>query len=157
MTDKDFYRPSDIRFSAAQVRWLIVHLQSIRAGFWPEEHEESGYVYLGGTRRSGRHRAYFETPVAIAAELQVRMERCGIDGLMLEYYYSIDVPDKLDLQMKLARYLNTTQKKINRRLSWALGYCCGWHRKQVSYHRYCVHRRSYEKRRARQLVSLAHR
>lgn len=147
--DDIWFSPSSIRFTREQVIWLLAHLQSISEGYWPTEHEEGGYVYMGGSRRSGRHRGYFETPVAIGAELKVRMERCETDGLALDYYLSSDTTDKLDLQLKLARYLDTTQKRINRRLGWALGYCCGWHRKQVSYHRYCVHRRSYEKRRAK--------
>jgi len=149
---EEYYRPGDIRFKASQLRWLIAHLYAIREGYWPTQNEESGYVYMGGPQRKGSHRAHFETPVAIGAELQVRLERCKIDGLMLEFYFCMDVPDKLDLQMKLARYLNTTQKNINRRIRFALGYCCGWRRKQISYGRYCIQRRSYEKERARRLA-----
>lgn len=152
---EEWYKPSEIRFRVSQIRWLIVHLQAIRAGYWPSQTE--GYVYLGGSERKGHHRAGFETPVAIGAELQIRAERCGIDGLMLEYCYQNDSPDKLDLEHKLARYLNTTQKKIHKRLRFALGYCSGWKRKDISYYRYCVERRSYEKRRAKLRVSLAHR
>ncbi|GAG88796.1 unnamed protein product, partial [marine sediment metagenome] len=68
---EEYYRPGDIRFKASQVRWLIAHLYAIREGYWPAKNEESGYIYMGGGKHKGSHRGYFETPVAIAAELQV--------------------------------------------------------------------------------------
>jgi len=143
-----WFAPEAISFNKGQVLWLLPHLYHIREGYWPEEHRESGYRYIGGNIHKSGHHAGFEVPATIAAELEHRMERCGVDGLILEYIGSLDFQDIETTAMKLSHYLRTSPSDIMWRYKAALAYCCGWWRKKASYNRYCIHRRSYEKKKA---------
>ena len=142
---EEWWAPRDIFFTQEQILWLLRHLYRIREGYWPEEHRETGYEYRGG-KPSGRKHASFEAPAAIAAELEYRMEKCGVDGLIMEYIVLADHMDMDVVDQKLAHYLHTTPVDIRRRFRLALKYCRGWWRKKVSYRRYCIQRQSYEQK-----------
>lgn len=144
-----WWPPYRIFFSVEQIPWLLQHLSMIREGYWPSEHRESGYEYIGGHQAGGRKSAYFETPVAIAAELEHRLESCGLDGMMLEFYAVADYSDDVAFENKLALYTGTTARQVHERIRNARYYCCGWKRKRVSYPRYCTQRRSYDSKKLR--------
>ena len=138
MTDKDFHSPASIVFSQEQVVWLIKHLAIIRTGCWPSDHKETGYT--GSKKRTINHRAYFETPVSIAAELDHRLESVGIDGILLEFAYSSETDDRLQLEQHLATAMRLDLDTIDRRIEQALRYCCGYRRKQRSYKAFRNHK-----------------
>lgn len=78
---KEFYSPREIHFSRQTARWVIQNLGSLRTGDWPPE--VSSYVDIPIGKRTVGRKAPFITPVECAAEITARMERCGIDGLIL--------------------------------------------------------------------------
>lgn len=78
---KDWYSPGEIHFTIKTALWLIQNLGSLRDGHWPPE--ASNYIDIPGTK-SSRRRAPFATPIEYAAEIETRLEKCGLDGLVLE-------------------------------------------------------------------------
>lgn len=121
---KNWYSPGEIHFSIQTVLWLIRNLGSLRDGHWPPE--ASNYIDIPGTK-SSRHRAPFATPVEYAAEIETRLEKCGIDGLILE---AIECWDKSVVSM--ASYFRMPEWSIRKRRKSALGYVASgparrWH------------------------------
>lgn len=119
---KVWYSPREIYFNRAQVLWLIKNLPALRAGTWPAE--ASSYIDIPLGKRTGRHKAYFETPAEFAAEIETRLERAGIDGLILEAIecWEKSIPS-------LAAYLRMPDWVIARRRRKALAFVAGWKRK----------------------------
>ena len=81
---KDWFAPGQIRFTVREALWLIQNLGSLQNGHWPPE--ASNYVDFIG-KKSGRHKAPFETAAEYYAEITDRLERCGQDG---RRYYTRD-------------------------------------------------------------------
>ena len=78
--DQVHYTPGEIKFTRAQALWLIHNLCALRSGAsWPTDATE--HVNVPGKKSTCR--APFTTPVEYAAEITIRMERCGLDGVML--------------------------------------------------------------------------
>ena len=111
----EFYAPKDIRFIRKHCLWLLHNLSTLRnEQRWP--HQETGYIDQPGGH-SHSQRAPFLTPVEYAAEITTRLEKCGIDGLIL---LAIECwgesPDTL------ARYLGMMPITIKRKGKSALRY-----------------------------------
>lgn len=137
--EKDFYSPSEISFSKPQVVWLLKHLAIIRVGSWPSDYKETGYT--GSKKGTLHHRAYFETPVSIAAELDHRIEQAGVDGILLEFVCSVDPADKVQLEYHIAQAMRLELNDIDRRIETALRFCSGYHRKSRNYRQFRLHKR----------------
>lgn len=119
MAKKDWYSPGQIYFRVVEALWLIQNLDILQVGPWPPE--ASNYVDIQGRRR-GRHKAPFETPADYYAEITTRLEKCGIDGLILEAIeaWGKSVPS-------LASYLKMPEWSIRKRRKNALGYVASGH------------------------------
>lgn len=129
---KSWYSPREIKFSREQVLWLIRNLPALKEGYWPPE--ASSYIDIPIGKRTASRKAPFETPTEYAAEIEARLERAGIDGLILE---AIECWDKSE--QSLASYLRLPVDVISRRADTALGYISGWRRK-VSYWHFRHHK-----------------
>ena len=121
---KDWYSPGEIRFTVQEVLWLLHNLGTLGGGNWPPE--TSSYVDISG-KKSGRRKAPFVTPIEFAAEIETRLEKCGIDGLILE---AIECWDKTTASM--ASYFRMPEWSIRKRRKIALGYIASgparrWH------------------------------
>jgi len=119
---KDWYSPGEVKFTRRQVLFLIKNLPILREGYWPAE--ASSYIDIPLSKKPGKHKAYFETPIEYAAEIQSRLEKCGLDGLILE---AIEGWDKSIPSM--GSYLRMPEWVIGRRRRKALGFVAGWRRK----------------------------
>lgn len=117
-----WFAPKDILFTRDQIIWLFEHLPSIREGNWPPQ--PSSYTEPKVQKSRSRH-APFETPVAIAAELLIRLENAGQDGVMckLEFIYG-------ESRGSIARHWHISEYDVGRRINRALNYCCGVKRKR---------------------------
>jgi len=142
---EEFYSPAEINFSRSQIPFLIKHLYLLRIGSWPSDFKQTGYS--GGPKRGQKHGSYFESPVSIAAELDFRLERVGVDGILLELICIIEPEDRLSFESHLAQALRTDLESIDRRIKTAMSYISGWKRKSFSYREYKQHRREHRKRR----------
>lgn len=125
-----WWPPKEITFRRRQMLFLIKNLPELREGYWPANPAGSGYIDMpivkkGGT---GRHRAYFETPASTAAEVEVRLEKCGIDGLIL-----LAIECWGESEESLAKYFRMPVWSIRKRAKNALRYISGWERKKQSY------------------------
>ena len=127
MTAKDWYSPGEIRFTRVQVLWLLHNLGSLRDGHWPPEASSYIDIFDITGKKSGRHKAPFVTPIEYAAEIEARLEKAGLDGLILE---AIECCDKSVASM--ASYLRMPEWAIEKRCNWALSYIASgparrWH------------------------------
>ena len=105
-----------VRFCRAEVLFIIENLWEIRDGSWPKQDRETGYTDAG-VRGQPRQSAPFEKSAQIAAEVDLRLSRCGIEGKLLEY----EVQD--------GRELSETSYQV-------LNYVSGWRRKRQSYNQW---------------------
>ena len=79
---KDYYSPKEVVFNRETALWVMQNLESLKAGSWPTD--VSGYIDLGPIgKRSRSNQAVFVTPAEGYVEITERLERCGIDGLIL--------------------------------------------------------------------------
>lgn len=113
---KEFYTPSEIRFCRPQVLWLIENLGVLRTGIWPPNPQ--GTSYTDATIRGHkRFNAYFETPIQIESEVQIRLENTGLSGKLLvsEINQGIGL-EGLSIESRSA-----------------LNYISGWRRRRLSF------------------------
>ena len=125
MTQKDWYSPGEIRFKIQEALWLVQNLSLLQAGHWPPE--VSSYIDILG-KKTGRHKAPFETAADYYIEITARLEKCGIDGLILEAIESWGKSEE-----SMAKYLGMPVWSIRKRLKSALGYVASgparrWHK-----------------------------
>ncbi len=114
MTTKEWYSPGEVYFDHQTALWIIQNLGILRAGRWPPE--SSNYIDIL-TKKLGRHLAYFEIPIQYAAEIELRMEKAGLDGLIL-----LAIECWGETEASLANYLTIPDWSINRRKRRALAY-----------------------------------
>ena len=119
-----WYSPGEIRFKVREALWLIQNLESLHLGYWPPD--ASNYVDRQGINKRMR-KAPFETAADYYIEITDRLERCGIDGLILEAIESWGKSVS-----SLAKYFNLEEYTIMSKRKRALGYVASgpsrrWH------------------------------
>lgn len=65
------------------MEWILENIHTLRRGEWPDS-IPSGYTALPGGHSQ---RAPFENPCLLAAEVSIRISRCGMDGYLVEEKY----------------------------------------------------------------------
>ena len=99
-------------------------------GQWPVDPHDTGYFDSPGQRQVQAN-AYFTTPVGIAAEIKVRLERCGLDGTLARQ----NLADGWDEQT-LAELMGTEVERLRRRVRRVVNYCSGWRRRRIGYNEF---------------------
>lgn len=122
---KDFYFPKELHFTRRTARWVIQNLGSLRSGYWPSD--VSNYTDIPIGKRTAGRQAPFITPVECAIEITERMEKCGIDGLIL-----LAMECWGESPEALARYLGLAEWSVKKRCGKALNYVASgpdrrWH------------------------------
>jgi len=112
---KDFYPPREIYFTIDTSLWLIQNLGILGEGHWPPD--TSSYIDPGIINKTSSGKAPFVTPIEFAAEIEARLEKCGVDGLILE---AIECWGKSEESM--SKYLCMPLWSIRRRYKTALYY-----------------------------------
>ena len=145
MIEKEWFSYAGFKFTKEQVKWAIAHIQLLREGQWPPSHKESGYTGnpIGKKQRSTQ--APFINAASIAAELDLRIQRAGVDGLMLEFLYSLDPDDERFVIEHMAQCLNLERREVSQRIRNALYYVSGNKRKTDKYSRYISKSKEYLK------------
>jgi len=134
---KDWYSPHAVtRFSRVQVKWLLPLLPLLRGGAYPPNPKDSGYTDRGIKSRQFKAGAKWEMAAGIAAEVDVRIQRAGVDGLMLEFLYGFEPDDELFVIEHIAQCLNLERKEVTQRVRNALYFVSGRDRKKTSYAQY---------------------
>ena len=145
MESENWVAPKDLKFSRAEMLFLLKHLAGLRKGEYPPNPVGSSYTALPSAQVRVRRGGYFEEVVGIAAEIDIRLGHCGLDGLLLEGSVTWELSDE-----RLARATNMSVAEVNRRLNRALRYISSgrdvrWHnakkRSGISYKEFISHRR----------------
>ena len=121
----DWWVPREIIFNREQVMWIIEHLDMMVEGNWPANPQGSVYTMAPNIRQSGRKKAYFETPCQIAAEVEYRLNKTGVEGKLLVS------------EIKQGLYWEELQPESKR----ALNYISGWRRRRQKYGAWVKQRR----------------
>jgi len=112
--DKEHYNPAEIHFTKDSVLWVLQNLPLLRSGNWPPD--ASNYIDIPLGKLTG-HKAPFEIPIQCACEIELRLERCGVDGLILE---AIECWGKTE--ESLCSYFNFPLWSVRKRWKGALAY-----------------------------------
>ena len=134
MTDT-WFAPREIYFSKPQMLWLIKNLAILKEGIYPKDF--SSYIDTSIINKTPTTKAYFETPALYAAEVEVRLERAGIDGLILE---AIEAWGKSEAS--LAAHLRIPEYLVKKKRDTALSYVSGWRRKRRTYREHTLHKKA---------------
>jgi len=100
---------------------MIRNSEFFKSGTFPPSYKETGYV--GGKSATKSHRAPFENPVTLWAELSIRIGRTGRDGYFLESVYSSE--NYLAELDRIARAFQIDINEVSERVEKALRYCTG--------------------------------
>ena len=145
MESENWVAPKDLKFSKSEMLFLLKHLAGLRKGEYPPNPVGSSYTTLPQCKVRVKRGGYFEGAIGIAAEVDIRLGQCGLDGLLLEGSVTWELSDE-----RLARATNMSVAEVNRRLNRALKYISSgrdvrWHntkkRKGISYKEFISHRR----------------
>lgn len=125
---KDWYAPREVYFNRKTALWVIQNLGNLRAGYWPPE--ASSYIDIPIGKRTAGRKAPFITPIECAAEISARLEKCGIDGLIL-----LAMECWGESEETLSKYLRMPEWSIRKRRKNALRYVASgpdrrWHTTQ---------------------------
>ncbi len=112
---KDWYSPAEIVFDRKITLWLIQNLGSLRAGYYPSE--PSGYTDTTPIGKNLSHKAPFITAAECFIEVSTRLEKCGIDGLIL-----LAIECWGENETSLSRYLRMAEWSVEKRYKKALSY-----------------------------------
>ena len=140
----EWYSPSNLKFSRAEMLFLLKHLAGLRKGEYPPNPVGSSYTALPIAQVRVKRGGYFEGAIGIAAEIDIRLGQCGLDGLLLEASKTWELSDE-----RIARVTNMSVAEVNRRLNRALKFISGrdmrWYntkkRSGISYKEFISHRR----------------
>ncbi|TET43040.1 MAG: hypothetical protein E3J60_01220 [Dehalococcoidia bacterium] len=138
MKKKDWYSPGAVeaRYSKPQIKWLMPHLSLLRSGVYPRSTRETGYTDPAISKAPIKAAASFEVSARIAAELDIRIQAAGVDGLMMEFLYAFEPDDEIFVTEHIAQCLNLGRQDVFHRIQNALGYVSGNSRKITSYKQY---------------------
>ncbi|KKN38872.1 hypothetical protein LCGC14_0749270 [marine sediment metagenome] len=110
------YTPRDINYDFPCVQWIWANILSLSGGEWPES-SPSGYVDQPGLRSQGSSRANFENACLVAAEVEIRAKRCGLDGFLPAEKYRKGLSEE-----QIAKERHLTVDDVYRRINRVLGY-----------------------------------
>lgn len=135
-TEREYYKFNELKFDSRCMLWLIRHLATLKEGRYPPDPVgSSSYVDTGLGKRTVRSRAPFENAELIAGEVEARLERCGLDGLILKALTLWEETPEY-----LAKCLGKPVWSIIERRASALKYISGWRRKRSDYKTWREHK-----------------
>lgn len=111
-----YWLPHEIIFTREQVEWVLDNIHTLSCGSWPGT-IPSGYTELPSIGRVNP-RAYFETAILVAVEVELRIRKCGLDGYLVEEKY-MDGLSEEDIAQTRSLLVGDVRRRINR----VLFYC----------------------------------
>lgn len=134
--------PGAVHYSLEHVEWLLPQLRSLREGNYPPEPKDSGYVDV---QQRITERAPFEIVCQVAAEIDIRLARTGLDRYLVEEEYCKGLSE-----LEIAQMLHMDDFEVYKRIRSAVSYIASgpiprWiatgKRKGVSYREWVNNRR----------------
>jgi len=125
---------TDTYISKRMILWLIKHLPLLQEGVYPPD-AKMLKEFPPLVKKGGSGKAPFVEPILWAVEVERRLLRTHLDGLILLCIECFDVSEA-----SLAGYLNTTKENIRRRADEALKYVAGYSMKKRDYKAHFQHK-----------------
>ncbi len=117
-----WYEPREIYYDRDQMVFLLENLDILEGGYWSPNFLKTGYTEIARVQISPSNKAYFETPVQVAAEVNRRLKACGQDGEILRAHYTDGWPAD-----RIARITKLSVDRIERRMPKTLNYISSGH------------------------------
>jgi len=118
----DSYAPNEIRFNQCHIMWILNHLDFLKTGYWPCDPDDIN------TQQCFQGRAYFETAILVAAEVEARLATIGDDGFIIKDRYH-----KEEQEWTLSKKYHLPQGEVRMRIRRGLRYMAGDSRKSIPY------------------------
>ena len=126
----DYYKPKRIN-----IKNLIPLVPYLRRGESITYHKESGYTTAPLSRGRINQKAKFIDSAETYVEVTSRIEKCGLDGLLLEMAYSqgsSDIDnDRFSIEQHIANALHIDINEVDRRIQDALKYASNLEKKRT--------------------------
>ena len=129
MIDDTWWELREIRFTRAQIPWLLTYLEILRNGAWPS-------AKIASRSMQQHSDGYFVPLSLLVAEIETRLELCGSDGGIAELYYTYRKSES-----DIARIFNCKASEIIPRIENVIRYMAGWRRKRRTYREWLQHKR----------------
>jgi len=107
--------PGALHYDLEDVEFLLPYLEDLREGNYPVEPRNSGYE--GGVGKKQRHCAPFERACLVAAEVDIRLAKTGLDRYLVEDKYCNGISET-----ELAKKLGFDELEIGNRIRSAVKY-----------------------------------
>ena len=108
----EHYTVRDVWFTREQMPWLISILGTLELGRWPAAPHE-----LNDTTSELKPQGPHDTASGVCADVKLRLEALGQDGLMLVDHYRYCMVPR-DMETRWRMWFN----EIRTRMNWALDY-----------------------------------
>ena len=125
---EEYYQPREIYFNRDQVIWILSWLDMMIKGNWPVNPQGTGYTDAPMGNKSRNRHAPYETAAMVAAEVEIRLGRLGLDRYLVEDRYIDGITEEA-----IAHKLGIHSSEVYRKLNSALWYVSGFRRKKMSY------------------------
>lgn len=113
--------PSAVKFDRTDMEYLLPWLEDMRGGQYPT----LVITEDTGVRRFGLGKAHFEQACQIAAEIDIRLARTGLEKYMVEQYYqmnsSMDITEDAILDI-ISAGIHKDRAWVKKRIGLAVGY-----------------------------------
>ncbi len=125
-----------IAYTFNQVKYVLYHYYELSHGRYPDP-ETSEKLSIGFPRHA---RAAFEAACLMAAEVALRVKRCGADGLLVETIFM--EPDGLRSEAEVASEYHIIEEYVHRAVNRVTAYCEGMDRRGQEYERWLKENRN---------------
>lgn len=138
-----WYSPQQVKaYKSYHVKWLIPLLPLLRTGVYPPDPTETGYDESRVSGKGGVPKTPFMRAITVATELDMRLERAGIAGMILELKYTNDNQDDIYLNQHIANMLSIPVWRVMNLSTQGMAYVTGKHQKSRSFREFIYHRRT---------------
>ena len=131
----EWYSPGEIRFSGAQVRWMLSNWEELSEGQWIPQCEDTGY---SGFDKRNCHAPY-EMVMQVVGELDARLIACSTDRILTINYFN---------PYNLIDNMPSTRRVVNN----VVRYCSGYKRQQLPYRLWLMIKREFRQKYRVELV-----
>jgi hypothetical protein len=128
MTEKPDLLPRDMKFDRECIDWCSKYINDLCTGHWPAS-RPSGYLDVNVYVQRGILHATFETAVLVAAEVKIRVKKCGLDGYLWEDRFVRGMDER-----EIAKQRHLREEDVSRRINKVLWYAAsGRNQRDESY------------------------
>ena len=130
---EEFYK--GIWFNRSQVEWVLRNWLFFMLDIWPDDPENSRYWEPPRiTSTKGKSKPPIFNAGMVRMEINVRLDKCGFDGLLVKPYYCLG-----ESAERLARLAHCAPDQLERRMNKVVEYISNKWPKDRSYYEFLRH------------------